>query len=236
MILRFKIFLLLSLLLSLPSTLLAQGQFKENQYFYVRFEIKPFGGFNEIREDQGGSPTLFSIEKGSKIRIESATAAKVVFKVTKSKKPKQTKVGETYVKEGELYNLDPSKIKSYLFRRLAGFSGEIAITPFKYRPDQEKIYPGGNLAFSGSFFYNLGGFTVKPMAFAGLTTISLADVNSETTDTDTKAGFTVGGGLTFIVLDVFEFGITLGLDFVDEDWESNKKVWYGLTFGVPLGK
>ena len=219
-------------LLFATSDLHAQGQFRKNQHYIAKFDIVPSGDTNKIVVSGDDSGKTYSMGKGSKIFIESATPSTVMFKVTKVKQPKNADALNV-VEKDVLYVLDPSKsLGDILFRRLAGFAAGIATTPFKYRPDQGRIYPGGNLAASGAYSYSLGWLTLTPTLFAGLTAVALADVNAQSTET--KAGFTFGPGLSFNVYDIFVLSIVLGWDYVEKTWESNGRAWYGLSFGVPI--
>ena len=104
------------------------------------------------------------------------------------------------------------------------------VTPFKYRPDKSKFYPGGNIAAAGSFTYNIFNVGIQPIFFGGLTAVSISDLNSGEIKTETKLGFTTGFGINFDVAEAFTIGLVSGWDIVDSAWESNGKIWYALSF------
>jgi len=135
--------------------------------------------------------------------------------------------------ENDLYSISISNFSKKYFRFRAGFRGGLINAPFKYRPDKDKIYPGGNLSYYGAWLINTNGLGLKPLLFAGLTTITTTDANN-TGDSITKLGYTMGFGLGIAVFTSIDLGVIAGWDIVDKDWESNGKVWLAVSFNFGL--
>ncbi|MGA2624488.1 MAG: hypothetical protein ABSF91_11585 [Bacteroidota bacterium] len=223
---KYSIHLILAVLLLTPSFLFCQVTFVERDFYLIRYDIV---GKAENALDKSDM-TKYTIPAGTKIYIEETQTAKVTFKVHTVP---DNKSYPNCVVQGKAYTLEiTGETPEYLFRHLSGFGGGIATTPFKYRPEKKNIYPGGNLAFAASYFYDFSGFTVKPVIFAGITTVSINQINS--TEVENRTGFTTGFGFNFDVLDKVELGVIAGWDFVNNDWDSNGRVWYGVSFGFRI--
>jgi hypothetical protein len=208
-----KLFLLV--LLMAPAFIYAQLSPSKGDYYTVEVTAQ-----NMIYLDNDGADK-YSISAGSVIKIRSVENDKIYFQVTK---------GNGELKEGMLYYINRVDFTEKYFNPKFYVRSGMLVTPFKYRPDKTKFYPGGNIAAAGSFTYNLFGLGLQPLMFAGITAISMADINQGQRTTETKWGFTVGGGLNFDVFDTFNVGFVTGWDFIDKDWESNGKVWLALSF------
>jgi hypothetical protein len=223
---KYSTILIMLILFITPCILFCQVQFVVNDYYLIKYEIIKKAK-NAIDKDDKKD---YTIPAETKVYIEDVQAARVTFKIHKLS---DNKADPNYVVQGMAYTLNITpETPEYFFRHLSGFGGGIATAPFKYRPEKGNIYPGGNLAFACSYFYDFHGLSIKPVIFAGITTVSINQVNSK--DVDNKTGFTAGLGVNFDVLDKFELGVIAGWDWINKDWDSNNRVWYGLSFGYRI--
>jgi len=179
----------------------------------------------DVIYQDGDTTKKMSLSANTVIKIKLVESNKIYFVITRN--------GGALAKD-VLYYIAPSDFDDRYFSFRASFKGGLFTVPFKYRPDKSKIYPGGALAFSGSYKYSFSGITLHPLAFAGLTTVSVADVNVQNGSTETKVGFTCGLGLSIGIFDAFDLGIVAGWDFIEKTWESNGRVWYAVSFNYPF--
>jgi len=217
-----KIFLAIILL---STVLSAQIIPERDKYYLVIADTKGI-----VNSETNPEETNIALGMGSKIRVVSVESDKVYFKIHVL----GGDLPDARLNGTSLYYITKSEFTDKYFRFRAGFSGGLLVTPFKFRPDKKKIYPGGNLAYSGSWSINFSEFIIKPVVFAGLTTISVVDVNSQNAETETKIGYTAGFGLGLEVTNAFDLGIVTGWDFIDKDWDSNGKIWLALAFGFGI--
>lgn len=111
----------------------------------------------------------------------------------------------------------------------------ILAVPFKVRVDPIQITAGGELG--GYFGWYLGDRSSSvAILHAGLTFISLNDINSETPET--KVGFTGGIGFINKVNENFQLGLITGVDLFEgvEDWEYGYQPWVSLEIGYKFTK
>ena len=111
-----------------------------------------------------------------------------------------------------------------------------AITvPLKYRFGRGGTSPelSTELNLGGGIGYSLGifGLRLTPVAFVGLATISLGDVNSSV---ETQVGITYGGGFAFSLSKTYQIGLIVGADrltgAVSREWPFQGEAW--LSFGI----
>jgi hypothetical protein len=162
----------------------------------------------------------FNLESGTIIKIKMIEGDKVYFQVTKDT--------GNIKKESLYYISSPDFTEKYFSPKFSVRSG-ILVSPFKYRPDKGKFYPGGNLAAAGSFSYNILGIGIQPMFFAGIAAISVDDINEGKANVETKWGFTTGWGINFDVLDSMNLGVVTGWDLIDKNWDSNGRMWLAFS-------
>jgi hypothetical protein len=166
-----------------------------------------------------------SLEAGTVIKIRSVENDEIYFQITNN---------EEDTKSGVLYYISRLDFTEKYFSSKFYVRGGVLVTPFKYRPDKSKFYPGGNIAAAGSFSYNILGVSLQPLFFAGLTAISVSDLNAGEVNTETKWGFTAGMGINFDIYEAFNVGFVSGWDMIDSSWESNGKIWLALSFNYKL--
>ena len=122
--------------------------------------------------------------------------------------------------------------------------------PFKYRPKTDdknvKITPditlGGYIGFKWRLSDKNPFYITAPVATLGMTTLSINDNNTTTTDNGDGLvlGITTSTGIVF-EFDDFQFGLMLGSDRaageLGKDWIYNDKVWYSFSIGYSfIGK
>jgi hypothetical protein len=122
--------------------------------------------------------------------------------------------------------------------------------PFKYRPKINerniKITPditlGGYIGFKWRISSKKPFYITAPIATLGLTTLSINDNNTTTTDNGDGLvlGITTSTGVAF-QFDDFQVGLMLGADRaageLGKDWIYNDKIWYSFSIGYSfIGK
>ncbi len=233
--------LLFLLIIIAPLFIRAQLLPEKNNYYIVTANTKPIvkNYSKEVEPDSSstsGEKTstqkCFALPRGSKIFVHSVNEDNVYFRIVTY----NDNSCNNCTNGGDLYYIPLKEFSDKNFRFRAGFKGGLLVTPFKYRPDKKKIFPGGNLAYHGSWLINLGGLEFRPLIFAGLTTISLADTNTvrENGSGETKIGFTTGIGIGLDVFETMDFGFVVGWDFIEQSWESNGRPWYALSFNFNM--
>jgi hypothetical protein len=203
----------------------AQFTVTKNSYYITLATTK-----GVILNDTEGEPKNIRLPKGSVILVFGVDKDKVYFRIDRYNDDVDTKD----LNKTDLYSIPLSEFTEQYFRFRAGFSGGLLNAPFKYRPDKQKIYPGGNIAAYGSWQIVVGGLEVKPLLFGGVTTVTTTDRNVDSTQVVTKAGITFGLGIGLDVFSSFDFGLVAGWDFIDPTWESNGRVWYSISFNFKL--
>ncbi len=213
-----KMFISLTFILSLiyePSLLTAQLSPSKGDYYAVDVTTPKI-----IYSDDSHSES-YSLKAGSTIKIRAIESSRIYFQLITSNKEMKSEL---------LYQINKNDFTEKYFSPKFFVRGGILLTPFKFRPDKSKFYPGGNIAAAGSFTYNMLGIGIQPLFFGGLTAVSITDLNSGELNTETKLGFTTGIGINFDVAEAFNIGFVSGWDIVDSNWESNGKIWLALSF------
>lgn len=106
--------------------------------------------------------------------------------------------------------------------------------PFKLRFNPTTVAPGGELGGFYGWFIKDSNWIFAP--HAGLTFISLNDINSATPEN--KTGFTFGLALINDVSKNFQIGIVSGVDLFDgaDNWEYGYNPWLSVQFGFKFTK
>lgn len=106
--------------------------------------------------------------------------------------------------------------------------------PFKLRFNPTTVAPGGELGGFYGWFIKDSSWILAP--HAGLTFISLNDINANTPEN--KTGFTFGMALINDVSDNFQVGIISGVDIFDgvDDWVYGYSPWLSVQFGFKFTK
>jgi hypothetical protein len=164
---------------------------------------------------------VFSLKAGTTIRIRMIDNDKIYFQLTND---------NGRLKRGSLYYVSKAEFTGKYFSPKFYIRSGILVTPFKYRPDKLKFYPGGNLAAAGSVTYSLLGIGIQPLLFAGLTAITVSGINENQAVTETKWGFTTGAGFNLDITETLNIGIVSGWDYIEPGWESNGKMWLAFSF------
>lgn len=111
--------------------------------------------------------------------------------------------------------------------------GMLAV-PFKLRFSPTTVSPGGELG--GFYGWYLGNTNWLFAAHAGITSVALNNINSETPDN--KIGFTGGAALINDVGKNFQFGIVTGIDLFDgvDSWIYKYNPWLSVQIGFKFTK
>jgi hypothetical protein len=106
--------------------------------------------------------------------------------------------------------------------------------PFKLRFNPTTVAPGGELGGYYGWFIKDSNWIIAP--HAGLTFISLNDINSATPEN--KTGFTFGLALINDVSKNFQIGIVSGVDLFDgaDKWTYGYNPWLSVQFGFNFTK
>ena len=106
--------------------------------------------------------------------------------------------------------------------------------PFKLRFNPTTVAPGGELG--GFYGWFIGDTRWLVAAHAGLTFVSLNDINAATPEN--KTGFTFGFTIINDISDVFQVGFVSGIDLFDgvDTWEYGYQPWLSVQFGFKFTK
>ncbi len=216
---KFHLTILLFLIFSI--SYLAQNWAKKENYYKTIANTKSI-----VKNESSMHTNKVSIPRGSTIFVYSTDDTSVYFRMN-------TLNNSNKLNKNDLYSMSILEFTENYFRPYITFSGGLLNTPFKYRPDKKKIFPGGNLAYYGAFTISpYFGLEFKPLLFGGLTTISLE--NSTNDEKVSKLGYTFGMGVGIHVFEAFNIGLISGWDLVDESFDSNGKVWFAFSFNFDL--
>jgi len=214
-----RVQILLLVLFMMPLIIHAQLSPSKGDYYNV--DVKTPNNIYSANNNQ----EKYSLDVGTVIKIRSVENDEIYFQITNTEEDSLS---------GVLFYISRLDFTEKYFSSKFYVRSGVLVTPFKYRPDKSKFYPGGNIAAAGSFSYNILGVSLQPLFFAGLTAISVSDLNAGEVNTETKWGFTAGMGVNFDVYEAFNVGFVSGWDMIDSDWESNGKVWLALSFNYKL--
>lgn len=141
--------------------------------------------------------------------------------------------GENFALTANNYCISKKDLSTY-FRstKIRSDFGVLAV-PFKLRFDPVQITAGGEL---GGYWGPYISRNTALIFHAGLTFISLNDVNSDTPET--KLGVTGGLGFVKKVTNEFQIGVVSGIDVFEgvEDWPYKFQPWLSLQVGWQFTK
>jgi len=117
------------------------------------------------------------------------------------------------------------------FRAYSKIDYGILAIPYKIRFDPFSIFPGGTLGAYVGRKFNKKNFSNAIVAFGGLSSIPLNNVNSNIVDT--KLGFSAGAGWIWYVAQDFQIGLITGVDLFDgvDKWTYKYQPWLSFNIG-----
>jgi len=137
--------------------------------------------------------------------------------------------------ENRLVFVNKEQLKNYAPSRY-GLSYGALMVPYKYHYNGSKDFSGGATVapyLGYRFDKNILGVEIKPIVFAGMTKVDVTqNIDGEPTS-QSLAGFSYGFGLLGEVKDVFQLGIVIGRDKINEsaEYSDNGKTWVSLAIG-----
>lgn len=117
------------------------------------------------------------------------------------------------------------------FREYSKIDYGILAVPYKMRFAPFSIYPGGTLGMYVGRKFNKKNFSNSIVAFGGLASIPLNNINSDIVDT--KLGFSAGAGWIWYVAQDFQIGLITGIDLFDgvDKWTYKYQPWLSFNIG-----
>ena len=226
-----KKFFALSLLILLGYYCNAAALPNQNETYRVKIDlVDNFHDFSTATKTCG--TTLYNAEKNtifSVIKVLTPQNMAIVEVIRAFKGINQVSVGSTYC-------ISVDDIDSYCEKFDPTDSGILSI-PFKLRFSPTTFTPGGTIGYYIGHKYE-GRTTATLLGFAGLTLISLNDINSETPDS--RLGLTIGGGYVWkLKTDTdFQIGIITGIDIFKgaDQWPYKYWPWVSLSIGFTFTK
>lgn len=186
------------------------------------------GSFYGYNSSNGGScgSTSFEAKANTVVELVSKTGDRWVVKI------RRAYVGTNQVQRGGTpYCISESDLNSYCMDFSFSDFGILDV-PFKGRLSPFKILPGGTLGgYYGRKFINQHSKASTLMAFGGISSIPLNDINSDVIDT--QLGFTIGGGYVWYIANGFQIGLIGGWDFFDgvNTWAYKYQPWVSFNIG-----